>query len=175
SENWARPRIEVEFLMSLLADFLRGELPTLQENRVRLEAIGRLERLPASVRGVLDATRAATAANAAMTLCLALSYGGRDEIVDACRSLAAEVIAGRIAVDAIDEAALAARLYAPHAPDVDVVIRSAGEHRLSNFLLWEASYAEYVSVPTLWPDFSAGDLHAALRAFQGRERRFGGI
>ncbi len=175
SENWTRPRIEVEFLMALLADFLRGELATLQDNRVRLEAIGRLERLPATVRAVLDATRAATAGNAAMVLCLALSYGGRDEIVDACRSLAVDVAAGRLTADAIDGAALAARLYAPHAPDVDVVIRSAGEHRLSNFLLWESSYAEYVSVPTLWPDFAAEDLHAALRAFQGRQRRFGGI
>lgn len=173
SENWSRPRLEIEVLMRLLEEFLAGELPTLQQNQVKLEAIGRLDRLPAGPRARLDATMAATAAHTAMTLCLALSYGGRDEIVDACRALAAEAAAGRLRPDDIDADAVAARLYAPHAPDVDVVIRSAGEHRLSNFLLWEASYAEYVSVPTLWPDFATADLHAALREYQGRERRFG--
>ena len=175
SENWARPRIEVDFLMRLLAEYLRAEVPTLQENRIRLEAIGQLHHLPAHARTALDDAIAATAANTNMVLSLALSYGGRDEIADACRAIAEQVAAGRLAPGQIDAATVAAHLYAPHAPDVDVVVRSAGEHRLSNFLLWEASYAEYVAIPTLWPDFGEGDLHAALREFQGRERRFGGV
>ncbi|HYE06850.1 MAG TPA: polyprenyl diphosphate synthase [Planctomycetota bacterium] len=173
SENWTRPKLEVEFLMRLLDDFLVGELPTLTTNRVRLEAIGRLERLPARVRATLDATRAATAGNDAMVLCLALSYGGRDEIADACRALAAEVAAGHLRPDQIDADAVQRRLYA--GDDVDVVIRTAGEQRLSNFLPWQAIYAEYVSAPALWPDFGASEYHAALREFQGRQRRFGGV
>ncbi len=179
SENWSRPKREVAFLMSLLADFLRGELPTLQENGVRLEAIGRLERLPAEVLAPLDAARAATAANHHMVLCLALSYGGREEIVDAARALARDVAAGRLAPDAIDEAAFQARLYGGvcvfGADEADVVIRTAGEQRLSNFLPWQANYAEYVSAPPLWPDFTVADYRAALKEFQGRERRFGTV
>jgi undecaprenyl diphosphate synthase len=179
SENWNRPRREIDFLMGLLGDFLRGELPTLQENGVRLEAIGRLERLPVEVRDILDATRAATATNTNMVMCLALSYGGRDEIVDACRAIANDVAAGRLAADAVDAAAVQARLYAGAcrfgADDVDVVIRTAGESRMSNFLPWQAIYAEYVSVPALWPEFTVAQYHGALREFQARERRFGGV
>jgi len=161
--------------MTLLERFLRGELPTLQQNGVRLVAIGRLERLPANVRTTLDEVIAATASNTAMTLCLALSYGGRDELVDACKAIATAVAAGRIAPDASDEALLQAHLYAPGAPDVDVVIRTAGEMRLSNFLPWQATYAEYVSASALWPDFAITDYHIALKEFQGRERRFGRV
>jgi undecaprenyl diphosphate synthase len=175
SENWSRPQREIDFLMTLLERFLRGELATLQENGVRLEAIGSLGRLPGHVRSALDEVRAATAANRNMVLCLALSYGGRDELVDACRALAGEAAAGRLRPADIDAAAVQARLYAPAASDVDVVIRTAGEHRLSNFLIWQATYAEYVSVKPLWPDFSVADYLAALGEYQGRERRFGGL
>jgi undecaprenyl diphosphate synthase len=179
SENWSRPQREIAYLMHLLDDFLRGELATLQENGVRLEAIGRLDRLPPEVRATLDATRTATASNRAMALCLALSYGGRDEIVDACRAIARDVAAGRLDPEAVDAAAVQARLYAGAcrfgADDVDVVIRTAGESRLSNFLPWQANYAEYVSVAPLWPEFTVADYHAALREFQARERRFGGV
>jgi len=175
SENWARPAREVSFLMHLLGDYLDQELPTLQENGVRLEAIGRLERLPESAREKLDRNLRLTADNRRMTLCLALSYGGRDEIVDASRCLAEQVAAGELVAENIDVEAFARCLYAPHAADVDLVIRSAGEQRLSNFLLWQAAYAEFVSVPALWPDFTLDDYHAALREYQGRERRFGGV
>ena len=175
SENWSRPRLETDFLMLLLERFLAGELPTLMENGVRLEAIGCLERLPAGVRQALDHGRSATAGNRAMTLCLALSYGGRDELVEACRAIAAEVAGGRLRPEEIDALTVQGHLYAPAAGDVDVVIRTAGEMRLSNFLIWQASYAEYVSVAPLWPAFSIGDYHAALGEYQRRERRFGGL
>ncbi|MBA2480770.1 MAG: di-trans,poly-cis-decaprenylcistransferase [Planctomycetes bacterium] len=179
SENWSRPQIETSYLMRLLDEFLRGELATLQENGVRLEAIGRLDRLPSDVRATLDATRTATAANRNMALCLALSYGGRDEIVDACRAIARDVAAGRLDPQSVDASAVQARLYAGAcrfgADDVDVVIRTAGESRLSNFLPWQAIYAEYVSVAALWPEFTITDYHAALKEFQARERRFGGV
>ncbi len=179
SENWSRPPLEIEFLMHLLERFLRGELATLQENRVRLEAIGRLERLPGHVRSALDEVRAATRANQAMILSLALSYGGREEIVDACRALAEQVQRGILPLAAIDEAAVQGALYAGTCPfgadHVDLVIRTAGEHRLSNFLPWQANYAEYVSSAPLWPAFTTGDYHACLREFQARERRFGAV
>jgi undecaprenyl diphosphate synthase len=176
SENWSRPALEVRYLMQLLEEFLRGELPTLRENGVRLEAIGRLERLPAPVRAALDEVRAATAGNRAMTLSLALSYGGREELVDACRAIAREVAAGRLDPERVDEELVAARLYGGAAGgDVDVVIRTAGEQRLSNFLPWQANYAEYVSAAALWPEFTLADYHAALKEFQGRERRFGAV
>jgi undecaprenyl diphosphate synthase len=179
SENWSRPRHEVDYLMLLLKEFLAGELPTLQSNGVRLEAIGRLERLPAEVRRVLDEVRGATLGNQAMILCLALSYGGREEIVDVCRAIAEDVASGKLPLAEISEEAVQSRLYAGACPfkadDVDVVIRTAGEHRLSNFLLWQANYAEYISCPALWPEFNIDEYHAALKEFQGRERRFGGI
>jgi undecaprenyl diphosphate synthase len=179
SENWSRPALEIEFLMHLLEQFLRGELETLQKNRVRLAAIGRLERLPQAVRAALDEVRAATRANEAMILSLALSYGGREEIVDACRTLAEAAVQGRLKPGAIDEADVQAALYAGRCPfgadDVDLVIRTAGEHRLSNFLPWQANYAEYVSTAPLWPAFTVEDYHACLRVFQARERRFGAV
>lgn len=173
SENWQRPPREVACLMDLLAEFLRDELPTMLENGVRLQAIGRLDRLPASVRAVLDETLAATAACPGTVLCLALSYGGRDELVDACRALATRAARGEIDPAAIDDAMLREALYL--GDDVDVVIRTAGEHRTSNFLPWQAAYAEFVSCPSLWPDFTVADLHRCLREYQGRERRFGKV
>ena len=175
SENWSRPEREVRFLMRLLEDYLEGELPTLRENGVRLKAIGRLDRLPARVRDRLESVLAATADHRNMELCLALSYGGREELVDACRALARRAAAGTLDPEAIDEAAVGGALYDPTAPDVDLVIRTAGEQRLSGFLPWQAIYAEYVSAPQLWPDYSVEDYHASLREFQARDRRFGRV
>lgn len=175
SENWIRPQFEIDYLMSLLDRFLIGELPTLMDNDVRLEAIGSLHRLPANVRATLDRTISATAGNRSMVLSLALSYGGRDELTDACRAIAAEVAAGRIAPNEITQETIQAYLYAPRAEDVDLVIRTAGEQRMSNFLPWQATYAEYVSVAPLWPDFGIPAYHDALREYQARERRFGGV
>jgi len=173
SENWNRPRREVDVLMELLATFLRSELPTMQEHNVRLEAIGRLDRLPSEVRAVLNESLAATAGNTGMALCLALSYGGRDELVDACRALAARAARGEIDPAQIDAAAVEGALYAGH--DVDLVIRTAGEQRISNFLPWQAAYAEFVTCAPLWPDFTLDHLRACLREYQGRERRFGKV
>lgn len=177
SENWSRPPAEVAVLMGLLQRFLVNELPTLQDNGVRLTAIGRLELLPIEVRRTLDATIAATAANPNTILSLALSYGGRDELVDAARAIATEVAAGCLKPADIDLAAFQARLYGGACPkgadDVDVVIRTAGEHRLSNFLPWQANYAEYVSLPWPWPEITIERYHHGLREYQGRERRFG--
>lgn len=179
SENWSRPAAEITVLMALLRRFLENELATLQANGVRLVAIGRLERLPADVRRVLDATIAATANNPNTILSLALSYGGRDELVDAARALAAEAAAGRLRPEDIDaprfQAALHGRACPKGADDVDVVIRTAGEQRLSNFLPWQTAYAEYVSAAPMWPEFTVGEYHAALRCFQARHRRFGGV
>jgi undecaprenyl diphosphate synthase len=179
AENWQRPQREIDYLMKLLDNFLKAELPTLQDNGVRLTAIGRLDKLPAHVRATLDGVIAATAGNNNLILSLALSYGGREEIVDACRAIAREAAAGRIDPAAIDEATVQAHLYAGKCPfgadEVDVVIRTAGELRLSNFLPWQAIYAEYVSVAALWPDFGVEEYHVALREYQARERRFGGV
>ncbi len=175
SENWSRPPSEIDFLMDLLNKFLINELATLQENDVRLEAIGSLHKLPTQVRTTLNRIIAETAHNKSMVLCLALSYGGRDEITDACRAIAQEVLAGHMTPDEITPQTIQSYLYAPHASDVDVVIRTAGEQRLSNFLPWEATYAEYISVDPLWPDFGIAAYHAALLEFQRRERRFGGV
>ncbi len=171
SENWSRPPREIAVLMELLAQFLRSELPVMLENNVRLQAIGRLDRLPAEVRAVLDANLAATAGNTGMVLCLALSYGGRDELVDACRRLATRAARGELLPEAIDTDTVQAELYA--GDDVDLVIRTAGEQRISNFLPWQAAYAEFVTCRPLWPDFTLDDLRACLIEYQGRERRFG--
>ena len=175
SENWIRPQREIDYLMSLLDRFLDGELATLQENDVRLEAIGSLHRLPPQVRATLARTLEATAGNRSMVLSLALSYGGRDELTDACRAIAAEVAAGRLAPNEITPETVQAHLYAPGAEDVDLVIRTAGEQRMSNFLPWQATYAEYISVEPLWPDFDVAAYHRALQEYQARERRFGGV
>jgi len=175
SENWCRPAREVRFLMGLLEDYLERELPTLMDNRIRLEAIGRLERLPEGPRRLLERNLAETAGNRGMVLCLALSYGGRDELVDACREIARLAAAGEVDPQAVDEELLASRLYAPGAPDVDLVIRTAGEQRLSNFLPWQAVYAEYVAAAEPWPEFGLAAYHRCLAEFQARHRRFGRV
>lgn len=170
-ENWKRPRHEVESLWRLLRIYLRRELPTLMRNGIRFTPIGRLEQLPEFVRRELDLAVAATAANAGMRLNVALNYGGRAEIVDAVRSLAES----GVPADQIDEAAIASRLYAPGIPDPDLLIRTSGEMRISNFLLWQIAYAELYVTNTLWPDFDQGELLRAILDYQKRDRRFGGV
>lgn len=177
SENWSRPPAEIAVLMGLLQRFLIDELPTLNENGVRLMAIGQLDRLPKEIRRTLDATIDATRDHPNTILSLALSYGGRDELVDACRTIADDVAAGRLDPSKIDAELYQSRLYAGACPKgadaVDAIIRSAGEHRLSNFLPWQAIYAEYVSVAEPWPEFTVPVYRRALAAYQSRERRFG--
>jgi len=173
-ENWRRPRPEVLFLMRLLKNYLIGERPTLVKNDVRLTAIGRLDDLPRPVRRELDRTIEMTANHRGLNLCLALSYGGRAELVDTMRSLANEVKAGRLKPADIDEKKISQHLYQP-GPDPDVVIRTAGEVRVSNFLLWQISYSEFVIRDECWPEFRTPQLHAALREYATRTRKFGGL
>ncbi len=172
-ENWDRPAGEIRDLMDLLEEFLVRETPTLHKQAIRLRAIGRLETLPESTRACLARVGAETAAYTHMTLVLALSYGGRQELVDAARRLAEEVRQGRLRPEAIDETRLAQALYAPDLPDPDLLIRTSGEQRLSNFLLWQSSYTELYITPTYWPEFTKASLEDALAAYRQRERRFG--
>ena len=174
-ENRDRPSDEIHELMSLLDEFIRRETPTLMTNHIRLRAIGRLEGLPVEVMANLHRTIERTAAFDRMTLTLALSYGGRQEIVDAARRLARLVQRGALAPEQIDETLFAQQLYAPDVPDPDLLIRTSGEQRLSNFLLWQASYTELYVTPKLWPDFSKVDLVEAMAEYERRERRFGRV
>ena len=174
-ENWKRPPREVEILWKLLRSFLVRERREIMDNDIRFAAVGRLDGLPAFVRRELDETVRQSARNRGLVLCLALNYGGRTEIVDAARALAEKVRRGEMAPADIDEATLARHLYAPGAPDPDLLVRTAGEMRVSNFLLWQISYAEFHVTPACWPDFREADLHAALRDFAGRERKFGAL
>ena len=174
-ENWQRPRREINFLMNLLQRFLVDERPTLMDNRVRLLHAGRRERLSPEVLGLLDETIALTESNDGMRLCLAISYGARQELADAMRTLAEKVRAGELDPAAIDEAQIAAHLYQPDLPDPDLLIRTAGEQRISNFLLWQISYAEIHTVELCWPDFGAEALAEAFAAYAGRVRKFGKV
>ncbi|MCC7519576.1 MAG: isoprenyl transferase [Verrucomicrobiae bacterium] len=174
-ENWKRPKVETATLMHLLGTFLRREIGELNRNKVRLKAIGVLEDLPPKVLRQFRATEAATAKNTGLTLILALSYGARDEITRAAREIAAEAVAGRIAPASVDEKTVARHLDTAGVPDPDLLIRTSGELRVSNFLLWQISYAEFVVSPTLWPDFRREQFLDALREFGRRHRRFGGV
>jgi undecaprenyl diphosphate synthase len=174
-ENWSRPKDEVDTLMKYLARYLKNEISELQRNNVRLEAIGQIYRLPEFVQEQLRRTQAALAKNNGLTLILALSYGGRAEIVDAVRALARKVKAGVIDPEEINEQAVAQHLYTHQFPDPDLLIRTSGEMRVSNFLLWQISYAEFVVTPTLWPDFRKAEFYAALEEYTRRHRRFGGV
>ncbi len=175
TENWKRPAAEVAALWVLLEHFIAQETPTLMKNNVRLQAIGRLHELPESCQQALAVAVAQTAGNTATTLVLALNYSGRTEIVDAVRSLSAEVAAGRLGADEIDAEKFSAHLDTRAIPDPDLLIRTSGEMRLSNFLLWQLSYTEIVVTAKLWPDFGKDDLRAAIGEFNNRERRFGGL
>jgi undecaprenyl diphosphate synthase len=175
SENWQRPPAEVQRLMELLAAYLVEEQGELRANRIELAAIGDLERLPARARRLLNEVGAATRGGDGMRLTLALAYGGRDEIVRAARALAAEVAAGRLWSEQIDERLLGRRLDTAAMPDPDLVIRTGGESRLSNFLLWQAAYAELYVTEVAWPDFDRSELERALAWYAGRDRRFGAL
>jgi undecaprenyl diphosphate synthase len=172
-QNWERPANEVDALMGLLREFLVSERGEILENDIRLVAIGDLSRLPELVRDVLDPLRKASAGNAKMTLALALSYGAREEIAAAARELALEAVAGRLDPRSIDGALLSARLPSLTVGEPDLIIRTGGEQRLSNFLLYGAAYAELSFTDRLWPDFTEDDLFAAIASYQQRERRFG--
>ncbi len=173
TENWRRPAEEVGALMGLLARYLVEERREILDNDVRLNAIGQLDRLPIPVRAALKELMHASRNNKGMTLTLALSYGGRAEIVEAARALARKAAAGRLRPDAIDEAAFAAELGTAGLPEPDLLVRTSGELRLSNFLLWQLAYAEIYVTPTAWPDFRRPQLDEALATFASRERRFG--
>lgn len=176
TDNWKRPREEVRFLMNFNQDLLLRRLDELDERGVRVRFIGRRARpVPKRLLGLIEDSERRTAGHDRLTLQIAFNYGGRVEIVDAVRRLAADVAAGELDPETIDESSLDTRLYAPEAPDVDLLIRTSGEQRLSNFMIWEAAYAELVFSEVLWPDFRRGDLFAALADFQGRDRRFGRV
>ena len=174
-ENWSRPEEETGTLMGLLERFMVQERPILEENDVRLRCIGRLDDLPARALEELRRTEELTASNGGMVLRLALSYGSRAEIADACRGLARDVAAGRLSADEIGEETLRAYLYDSETPDPDLLIRTAGEMRLSNFLLWQISYTELVVTDKCWPDFRRVELLEALRQYARRQRRYGGL
>jgi undecaprenyl diphosphate synthase len=169
TENWGRPRAEVEGLMTLFAETIEREFPDLHRQGVRVRFVGRRDRCPDSLLRLMEDMEARTAGNTRLDLWVAFDYGSRDEIVGAVRTLVEE---GKAAAE-IDEDAVRAHLYAPEMPDPDLVIRTSGEVRVSNFLLWQSAYAELEFVPTLWPDFGGDDLAAALRAYAQRRRRFG--
>jgi len=171
TENWARPRPEVRALMQLVARVIKREIKELHERGVRLVHLGRLDNLAPSLRRqVLDAIDL-TKGNTQMTVAIAFDYGGRAELVDAVR----RIIVDGLSPDKVDEETISSYLYTTGMPDPDLVIRTAGEMRLSNFLIWQAAYAEYYSTPTYWPDFGPENIEEALRAYAGRERRFGGL
>lgn len=172
-ENWQRPALEIKAIMGLLRRYLHRELPEMQENQIAFRAIGNLQQLPAAVQRDLVQTTAATAAGAKMVLTLALSYGGRSEIVQAVQALAQEIQAGRLQPGDIDAALFSRYLYTAGMPDPDLLIRTSGEHRLSNFLLWQSAYTELYLIDTLWPDFREEEFLKALQSYQQRERRFG--
>jgi len=174
-ENWNRPKEEVETLMKYLARYLKNEIPELQRNNVRLAVIGQIYRLPEFVQEQLEKTLEALSANSGLTLVLALSYGGRTEIVEAARRIAEEVREGKLEPEEIDEQVISQHLYTKNLPDPDLLIRTSGEMRVSNFLLWQISYAEFVLTPTLWPDFREKELLQALEDYTQRHRRFGAL
>ncbi len=175
-ENYARrPKSEIRALMSILRRYVVGERLTLMKEGIRFRVIGRLDELPERIVAEVRKTEEMTAANEGMTLCLAINYGGRTEIVDAARSLVCEAMAGRLAPDAIGPEVFARHLYAGGLPDVDLLIRTAGEMRISNFLLWQAWYAELYVTDVLWPDFDSAELQAALRDYGRRVRKYGAV
>jgi undecaprenyl diphosphate synthase len=175
SENWQRPENEVSFLMTLLERTIDGELPDLQAKNVRFRVIGRAAGMPGGVRRRIENVVTETAGNTGLTLVLALNYGGRDELVDAVRRLARDVQSGAVDPEQIDEGAVSRALYTDGMPDPDLLIRTSGEMRVSNFLLWQIAYTELWVTPTLWPDFGARDLCMAVADYQRRDRRFGRV
>ena len=173
TENWNRPKLEVETLMKVLINSLKKELVTLQKNNIKLNAIGNLEKLPKSAQKELLDVIDKTKDNTQMTLTLALSYGSREELVSAVRNICSKVKNNIISIDAIDDSIINEHLYTQNLPDVDLLIRTSGEHRISNFLLWQIAYSELYFTDILWPDFKEQDLYEAIISYQKRERRFG--
>lgn len=175
TENWKRPAEEVQFLMSMYVQYMHKELPTLMENNVRFRQIGRLDGLPEEVLTAMHETTDRTAGNTGLTLTLAVNYGSRAEITDAVRDIAQRVREGKLSPDDITEQTITDSLYTAGQPDPDILIRTAGEMRISNYLLWQISYAELYVTDTLWPDFDEDQLHKALQSYATRHRRFGGL
>ncbi len=173
TENWNRPKLEVQALMKILINSLRKELVTLQENNIRLNAIGNLDRLPKSAQKELLDVIEKTKNNTHLTLTLALSYGSREELVNAVRLISDKVKNNIISLDSIDDSIINEHLYTQNLPDVDLLIRTSGEHRISNFLLWQIAYSELYFTDVLWPDFKEQNLYEAIISYQKRERRFG--
>lgn len=175
SENWKRPKHELEFLMHLLEQYMIEERTTLMKQNVVVRIIGRRDGIPANVREEMDRTVEMSAQNTGIVLCLAINYGARAEIVDAIRDIAGSVADGSLDIDAIDEELVADHLNTREMPDPDLLVRTAGEMRISNFLLWQISYAELWVTQKFWPEFGIDDLHNAIRDFGRRDRRYGGL
>jgi undecaprenyl diphosphate synthase len=173
TENWNRPKLEVDTLMRLLVSSLKSELKTLQNNNIKLNSIGNLEHLPNSIQKELKDVIEKTKNNTRMTLTLALSYGSREELLNVVKKISDNVKNNIISIEAIDESIINQHLYTHNLPDVDLLIRTSGEHRISNFLLWQIAYAELFFTNVLWPDFKEEDLYEAIISYQKRERRFG--
>jgi undecaprenyl diphosphate synthase len=175
SENWKRPKLEIDFLMALLKQYLLAEREKIQRQNIRFTVIGRRSGLPDEVIAEIEENERLTQHNTGLTLCLAINYGSRGEIVDAVQALATKVARGELKPEDIDEAAISGALYTGGMPDPDLLVRTAGEMRVSNYLLWQISYAELWVTQKFWPDFDAALLHEGLRDFARRERRFGGL
>ena len=175
TENWVRPKEEVDQLMKLLLEYLRGALDDLEDRKVRIRIIGSREGLPPEILQEIDHVEAATAHFSDMDFLICINYGGRQELVQAVRHIAADVAAGALAVDAVDEACIASHLYTKGLPDPDLLIRTSGEQRLSNYMPWQTAYTEFLFPEVLWPDFRERHLREALQSFAGRNRRFGGV
>ena len=175
SENWKRPEDELEFLMLLLSDYMIEERKTMMDKNVRLQIIGRRERIPEDVQKEMDKSLELTSANTGTCLCMAINYGGRTEIVDAIREISCKVAAKEISPDDITEQLVSKHLYTAGMSDPDLLIRTAGEMRISNYLLWQISYAEMWVTEKMWPEFQVADFHQAIRDYSQRNRRFGGL
>jgi len=175
TENWSRPEDEVSTLMGLLERAIHSELPELMERNARLRVLGRTTGVPMAVRRGIDHVVHATRENTGLNVLMAFNYGGRDELIDAFRALARQVQAGELRPEDISEKVISESLYTGDIPDPDLLIRTSGEMRISNFLLWQIAYTELWITPTLWPDFTASDLYGAVAEFQGRTRRFGKV
>ena len=173
AENWSRPKTEVKSLMSLLKKYIRMEVPRMMRNSIRFNVIGNRADLPEDVAAALDEAMALTAGNSGMTLTLALSYGSRQEMLQAVTAVAEDINSGRLAPESLDESLFSSYLYTKSLPDPDLLIRTSGEMRISNFLLWQLAYTELYFTDINWPDFSTAELHRALADYQSRERRFG--
>ena len=175
TENWTRSHDEVSFLMELYVEYLKAQRPQLMDNNIRFRQLGRRDGLPAEVLDELDRSTEMTAGHTGLTLCLAINYGSRAEITDAVQSIARRVQAGELSPDQITPDTISGELYTAGLPDPDLLIRTAGELRLSNYLLWQLSYAEIYVTDACWPDFDEAQLHKALAAFKGRTRKFGAV